>query len=60
MNTELKLLIAAKLDVTEFLDIIGYDLSDLLEKLEDECEEYRQELLDACDWAALQEDVPSA
>jgi len=49
MNTELKLLIAAKLDVTEFLDIIGYDLSDLLEKLEDECEEYRQELLDACD-----------
>ena len=45
---ELKLNIAAKLDVTDFLDIIGYDLADLLEVLGDEIEEYKQELLAAC------------
>ena len=48
MNDELKLLIAAKLDVTDFLDIIGYDLADLLEVLGDEIEEYQTQLLDAC------------
>ena len=48
MNDDLKLLIAAKLDVIEFLDIIGFDLADLLEKLDDEIEEYSQELLAAC------------
>jgi hypothetical protein len=48
VNEELKLLIAAKLDVTDFLDIIGYELADLLEVLGDELEEHKQELLDAC------------
>ena len=48
MHDELKLLIAAKLDVIDFLDIVGYDLSDLLELMEDEIENYRQELMDAC------------
>lgn len=48
MNDELKLLIAARLDISEFLDIIGYDLADLLEVLGEEIEEYKQELLDAC------------
>ena len=45
---ELKLLIAARLDVTDFLDIIGYELADLLEVLGDELEEHYQELLAAC------------
>jgi hypothetical protein len=48
VNEELKLLIAANLDVADFLDIIGYELADLLEVLGDELEEYRQELLAAC------------
>ena len=48
MNEELKLLIAANLDVIDFLDIIGYDLADLLEVLEDELEEYQTQLLAAC------------
>lgn len=48
MNDELKILIPAKLDVMEFLDIIGYDLADLVEVLGDEIEEHRQELLAAC------------
>jgi hypothetical protein len=48
MNDELKLIIAARLDIPEFLDIIGYGLADLLEVLGDEIEEYKQELLDAC------------
>jgi len=48
MNDELKLLINAKLDVTDFLDIIGYDLADLLDVLEDEIEEHKEKLMDAC------------
>ena len=47
-DNELKLLIAARMDVTEFLDIIGYDLADLLEKLVEEIEEFREELVAAC------------
>jgi hypothetical protein len=47
-DNELKLLIAARMDVTEFLDIIGYDLADLLEKLGEEIEEFREELVAAC------------
>lgn len=31
---ELKLLVASKLDVTEFLDIIGYTMYDLVEVLD--------------------------
>ena len=49
MNVDdLKLLIAAKLDVIDFLDIIGYDLADLLEVLEDEIEENIPQLVSAC------------
>lgn len=48
MNDELKLLIAAKLDVIDFLDIIGYDLADLLEVLGDEIEENYTRLMAAC------------
>lgn len=48
MNDELKDLIAHKLDVLEFLDIIGYDITDLVEKLGEEIEEYREELMAAC------------
>jgi len=47
-DDELKYLISAKLDVIDFLDIVGYDLSDLLELMEDEIEEHRQELVAAC------------
>lgn len=45
---ELKDLIVAKLDVTEFLDILGYDLADIIDKFEEEIEEYEQELFSAC------------
>lgn len=48
MDRELKYEIAAKLDVLEFLDIIGYDLSDLVELLEDEICEHEDELARAC------------
>ncbi len=41
---ELKLKIIHNLDVMEFLDIIGYELSDLVEVLEDEVEENEKEL----------------
>lgn len=46
---ELKTLIASRLDVTEFLDIIGYDLYDLVEALEDEIVDYQEELSKAVD-----------
>lgn len=45
---ELKARIVAVLDVSEFLDIIGYTLADLVEVLEDEIEENEQELDRAC------------
>lgn len=45
---DLKVLIASKLDVMEFMDIIGYDLCDLVELMEDEIEENFAQLLDAC------------
>jgi hypothetical protein len=48
MNDELKELIAAKLDVTEFLDILGLELTDILDKFEDEIEDTKQELHRAC------------
>jgi len=37
---ELKELITAKLDVTEFLDILGYDLYDIIDKFEEEIHEH--------------------
>ena len=48
MVDELKQLIIHNLDVTEFLDIFGYELSDIVDKFEDEIEEYQQELYRAC------------
>jgi len=45
---ELKDLIVAKLDVIEFLDILGYDLADIVDKFGEEIEEYQQELRSAC------------
>ena len=48
MIDELKTLIIHKLDVEEFLDIIGYDLSDLVDVLQDELETNYTELLSAC------------
>lgn len=48
MNEELNDLIAAKLDITEFLDILGLELSDILPKFEEEIEEFKQELHAAC------------
>ncbi len=45
---ELKTLIVHKLDVDEFLDIIGYELSDLVEVLSDVITENYTTLLSAC------------
>ncbi len=46
---ELKVLIATKLDVTEFLDILGWDMFDLVEELEEVIIENSEELLNACE-----------
>jgi hypothetical protein len=46
---DLKLLIASKLDVAEFLDILGFEMFDLVEALEDEIIENKIELMKACD-----------
>jgi hypothetical protein len=46
---ELKLLIASKLDVEEFLDILGFDMHSLVEVLEDEIVEHFDDLVRACD-----------
>ena len=48
MLDELKTLIIHNLDIDEFLDIIGYDLSDLVEVLTDEITENYATLLSAC------------
>lgn len=45
---ELKTLIVANLDVMTFLDLLGTDLSDLVEKLEEEIGESFDVLMDAC------------
>ena len=44
---ELKALIIHNLDVEELLDILGMDLADLVEKLEDEIEENFDDLMKA-------------
>jgi len=48
MNDELKELIIHNLDVVEFLDIIGYDLADLVPFLDEEIEEFHTQLKRAC------------
>jgi hypothetical protein len=45
---ELKQRIIHGLDVMEFLDIIGYNLADLVNLLEEEIEEYHTQLSRAC------------
>lgn len=46
---DIKYLIASRLDVTEFLDILGWTMFDLVEALDDEhFEENFEELMDAC------------
>jgi hypothetical protein len=47
MNDELKELIAVKLDVVEFLDLLGLELADIVDKFEDEIDENKEELLRA-------------
>jgi hypothetical protein len=44
---ELKARIIATLDVTDFLDIIGWELPDLLEVLEEQLEEHYDSLSNA-------------
>jgi hypothetical protein len=46
---DLKALVASKLDVAEFLDILGWTMFDLVEALEDEIIENKIELMKACD-----------
>lgn len=45
---EIKTLIIHKLDVTEFLDLLGLELADILDKFEDEIEENYTSLIKAC------------
>jgi len=45
---ELKEIIARKLTVDEFLDILGYDLHDLVDVFEDQIEECSDEFTEAC------------
>jgi NTP pyrophosphatase (non-canonical NTP hydrolase) len=45
---ELKTLIVHKLDVVEFLDILGLELVDILDKFEDEIEKDHAQLVRAC------------
>jgi len=47
-NDELKLLIASKLDVSEFLDILGWTMFDLVEALPEVIAEYEVEFTKAC------------
>lgn len=55
---ELKALIVHKMDVLEFLDLIEMDFSELVEILEEQCEEHYTRLHRACLWAVLQEELP--
>jgi hypothetical protein len=46
---DLKHLVASRLDVTEFLDILEWTMFDLVEVLDDAIEEHFDDLLEACD-----------
>ena len=48
MLDDLKDDIAVKLDVIEFLDILGLELVDILDKFDDEILENKEELKRAC------------
>lgn len=45
---ELKALLVAKLDVVEFLDLLGLEMVDLVDILEEQIEEEYPRLLRAC------------
>lgn len=45
---ELKTLIIHNLDIEEFLDILGMDLVDLVDRFEDDIKENFTELMNAC------------
>lgn len=45
---ELKTLIVANLDVIDFLDILGLEMADLVDILEEQIEEQRPQLIRAC------------
>lgn len=46
---DIKFLIASRLDVTEFLDILGWTMFDLVEQLDPSVfDEHFDELMDAC------------
>lgn len=45
--SDLKTLIASRLDVQEFLDVIGWDMFDLVEELGDVIEDNFEELVEA-------------
>lgn len=46
---DIKLLVASRLDVTEFLEVLGWDMYELVEQLDPQVfEEFDTELLDAC------------
>lgn len=45
---DVKHLIASRLDVDEFLDILGWTMFDLVEALEDQIDEKLEEFLEAC------------
>lgn len=45
---DLKTLIASRLDVEEFLDILGWTMYDLVDALDDVIDEKFEDLLDAC------------
>lgn len=47
MLDELKDLIIHNLDVMEFLDILGVELADIIDKFEEEIEEHKEILLEA-------------
>ena len=46
-NNELKDLIAAKLTVEQIMDILGWEMADLVEALSDEIDLYQDEFEDA-------------
>lgn len=46
---DLKDLIASRLDVEEFLDIIGFTIYELVDALEEPIEEHFEELVKACE-----------
>jgi len=47
-HDELKALIAAKLSVEEILDILGWEMPDLVEALSDEIDLYAEDFESAC------------